>query len=212
RAAAVRPFHLIETMRFHPDEGMALLGHHMQRLAASAERLGFTCNHHEIRNFLQVLVGRETRPRRVKLTLARDGAHAISITDLPATSVPMDVVVVPLPVDADDWRLSHKVSDRDFYDISRRNAGTDEVLFHRPDGLLTEGSFTSLFVKRDGRLLTPRLETGLLPGVLRADLIEKGDAIEADLTADDLDGEIFVGNALRGLVPAVLVARRKDAA
>ena len=46
----------------------------------------------------------------------------------------------------------------------RARGGHFEVLFARPDGLLTEGSFTNLFVERDGRLLTPPLARGLLPG------------------------------------------------
>ncbi len=46
-------------------------------------------------------------------------------------------------------------------------------------GFLTEGSFTSLFVERGGRLLTPPLARGLLPGILRARLIDEGRAEEA---------------------------------
>jgi para-aminobenzoate synthetase / 4-amino-4-deoxychorismate lyase len=78
------------------------------------------------------------------------------------------------------------------------------VIAARPDGQLTEGSFTSLFVPRDGRLLTPPLALGLLPGVLRAELIEAGRAAEAPLTAADLAHGFFVGNAVRGLIPAVV--------
>ncbi|MFN3459206.1 MAG: aminotransferase class IV, partial [Novosphingobium sp.] len=57
----------------------------------------------------------------------------------------------------------------------------------------------------DGKLLTPRAELGLLPGVLRRSLIEAGRAEEADLTLDDLAGGFLVGNALRGLIPARLL-------
>ena len=77
--------------------------------------------------------------------------------------------------------------------------------FLRDDGALTEGSFTNLFVERDGVLLTPRAALGLLPGVLRRSLIESGRACEADLTLADLGNGFFVGNALRGLMPARLL-------
>jgi para-aminobenzoate synthetase/4-amino-4-deoxychorismate lyase len=53
-------------------------------------------------------------------------------------------------------------------------------------------------------LLTPPLSAGLLPGVLRAELIESGRAVEAALTRADLNHGFFVGNALRGLIPATL--------
>jgi para-aminobenzoate synthetase/4-amino-4-deoxychorismate lyase len=109
-----------------------------------------------------------------------------------------------LPVGPDDWRLRHKTSDRGFYDAARLACGAFEVVFHDAQGRLTEGSFTNVFVERDGMLLTPPLARGLLPGVLRARLIAEGRAMEADLTADDLAQGFFIGNALRGLMPARL--------
>jgi len=53
-------------------------------------------------------------------------------------------------------------------------------------------------------LLTPPLSRGLLPGILRARLIDQGKAVEADLTEADLEEGFFVGNMVRGLVPARL--------
>ena len=60
-----------------------------------------------------------------------------------------------------------------------------------PDGRLTEGSRTNIFVERDGKLLTPPASRGLIPGILRAKLIDEGKAEEAELTVDDLDGRLF---------------------
>jgi len=48
------------------------------------------------------------------------------------------------------------------------------------------------------------LARGLLPGIFRADLIASGRAIEGDLVPADLQGGFFVGNALRGLIPAIV--------
>ena len=73
-----------------------------------------------------------------------------------------------------------------------------------PEGKLTEGSFTNVFVERDGKLVTPPLSRGLMPGVLRGMLIEKGDAVEGDLTPVDLARGFYVGNMLRALIPAKL--------
>lgn len=111
-----------------------------------------------------------------------------------------------LPVDTRDYRLRHKTSDRDFYDRARRDSDAFEMLFTTPAGYLTEGSFTSLFVERDGKLVTPPLSLGLLPGVLRQELIDSGRASEELLTATDLDRGFWLGNALRGLFRAFLVA------
>ena len=114
------------------------------------------------------------------------------------------MAIAPLPTIAHDFRLAHKTSDRSFYDEPRQAAGLFEVLFVDRDGFLTEGSFTNVFVKRDGVLLTPPLRRGLLPGVLRAELLANGSAVEADLRAEDLADGFFIGNALRGLLPARL--------
>ena len=76
----------------------------------------------------------------------------------------------------------------------------------RDDGLVTEGCFTNIFVERDGLLLTPPVGLGLLPGVLRRHLLDAGRAIEAELRLADLAGGFFIGNALRGLMPALLLA------
>jgi para-aminobenzoate synthetase/4-amino-4-deoxychorismate lyase len=130
---------------------------------------------------------------------------AIELRPMPeAPAAPVEVAVAPLPVAPEDFRLAHKTSDRRFYDEARAAAGTFEILFHDGDGFLTEGSFTSLFVERDGQLLTPPLSRGLLPGILRERLIEEGRAREADLTEADLGGGFLIGNSVRGLMPAAL--------
>ena len=55
-------------------------------------------------------------------------------------------------------------------------------------------------------LLTPPLTSGLLPGVLRAELIRERKARGEVLQLDDLrHRKLFVGNSLRGLIPAELV-------
>lgn len=204
-ATGQRKFDLFETMRFDPDDGLALLDRHLARMTASAALFGFTFDRHHARNELQAATFRLRRAARVRLLLARSGAVAIEVAPLPLPATePLSVAVVPLPVAPSDFRLRHKTSDRGFYDRARNEAGADEVVFEDPCGFLTEGSFTSLFVASGDRLLTPPLVRGLLPGVLRAKLISTGRAIERDLTCDDLINGFFVGNALRGLMPARL--------
>jgi para-aminobenzoate synthetase/4-amino-4-deoxychorismate lyase len=112
------------------------------------------------------------------------------------------VAIAPRPVAAGDFRLAHKTTNRGFYDEARDRGGAFETLFTDADGFLTEGSFTNLFVPRGDRLLTPPRARGLLPGVLRARLIEEGRAAEADLTPDDLADGFLIGNSLRGLLRA----------
>jgi len=200
-----RCFDLIETMRFDPEQGIERLDLHMARMRASAQAFDFAFDRHAVRNELQAATFRLREAKRVRLLLAKSGAVAIEISSLPsAPSGPVPVAVVPLPVDADDFRLVHKTSDRAFYDEARAKAGAFEVVFTDAEGFLTEGSFTTLYVERDGVLLTPPVSRRLLPGTLRTELIEAGRAKEADVRAEDLAGGFYIGNAIRGILPARL--------
>jgi para-aminobenzoate synthetase/4-amino-4-deoxychorismate lyase len=202
--ATTSPFDLIETMRFDPHDGIAELDRHLARMKASAEALDFPFDRHEARNDLQAATFR-AGPSLVRLLLSRSGALAIEMRPPMATlDGVVEVALVPRPVAAEDFRLRHKTSDRRFYDAPRRAAGTFEILFSDAAGFVTEGSFTNVFVEKGGRLVTPPLARGLLPGILRARLIEEGRAEEGELVAADLADGFFIGNAVRGLVRARL--------
>ena len=203
-------FDLIETMRFVPETGIAMLETHLERLKASAGELGFSFDRHDARNQLHALCFVLEKPSRVRLLAARSGAIALEAQDMPAPwGDPARCIILPLPVDPGDWRLRHKSSDRGFYDEARRVAqahDADEALFVREDGLLTEGSVTNIFVPGpDGVLLTPPARLGLLPGVFRRTLIEEGRAREAEVRIEDLAGGFMLGNALRLMMDARLV-------
>ena len=184
--ASGQKFDLIETMAFDPHEGIARLDRHLERMKRSAEALDFRFDRHEARNELQAATFR-AGPSLVRLLLSPSGAMAIELRPLPPRpEEPVEVALAPLPVDPAG--LPPAPQDQRPRLLRRRAArrGAFEILFVDPDGFLTEGSFTNLFVERDGKLLTPPLARGLLPGVLREELIESGRAVEADLRADDL--------------------------
>lgn len=208
--ASAERFDLIETMGFDPASGIVRLELHLERMKASAAALGFSFDRHAVRNALNHACFFLEAPTRIRLLLAATGDTAIEMRPMPAPPAePLRVAIRPMMLPADDLRLAHKTTDRDCYDAPRREAaaqqGADEVLFTDADGALTEGSFTSLFVERDGRLLTPPLALGLLPGVLRRELIEQGRATEARLLPGDLAGGFWLGNSLRGLMRARLI-------
>lgn len=200
---------LIETMAFDPAQGIALLELHLERLKASAGEFGFAFDRHAVRNAIHALCFDLEAPARVRLVVSRSGAHALDAVPLPdALPSPVLCAVLPLPVAEGDWRLRHKTSDRHFYEDAiraARGAGAHEALFIRDDGLLTEGSFTNVFVARGDALITPPAGLGLLPGVLRRSLLDSGQAIEAPVGLADLETGFYIGNALRGLMPARLL-------
>jgi para-aminobenzoate synthetase / 4-amino-4-deoxychorismate lyase len=202
-------FDLIETMAFTPEKGIPLLELHLERLKASAGELGFSFDRHAVRNAIQALCFDSEKPVKLRLAASRGGAFSLELAEMPG-SLPNPVVcaLLRVPVDESDWRLRHKTSDRSFYEAgleAAREAGAQEAAFVRDDGLVTEGCFNNIFLERGGKLLTPPARLGLLPGVLRRSLMEQGRAREAELRAEDLANGFFIGNALRGLLPARLL-------
>jgi para-aminobenzoate synthetase/4-amino-4-deoxychorismate lyase len=203
-------FDLIETMRFEPESGIALLEGHLSRMKTSASELGFEFDRHDARNQIQALSFELEQPARIRLLLSRSGAIALETGPVPAVAdAPVDCIALPLPVDPSDWRLAHKSSDRGFYEdalAAAQAAKAQEAVLVRDDGLVTEGSFTNVFVEgEDGMLRTPPAALGLLPGVLRDHLIAEGKAVEAELTLNDLEQGFLLGNAVRGLFSARLI-------
>ncbi len=200
-----RSFDLIETMRFDPQDGIVDLERHLDRMRAAATDLDFRFDRHGARNELQAATFGRAEQSLIRLLLSPRGTMAIQLKpiDEPGT-LPVTVSLAPMPVEADDFRLRYKTTDRRFWDDSRRANGTFETIFHDAQGRLTEGSRTSIFVARDGVLVTPPLALGLMPSIFRARLIDEGKAVEGELWADDLVAGFFIGNSARGLIPALL--------
>lgn len=196
-------YDLMETMAFDPLEGVRLLDLHMDRLAGSAAVLGFAFDRHGARNELQAATFRLRVASRIRMLVSRRGSVAIEVR--PHRTWPdaiMRVSVVRCPAPADDFRLAHKTTDRSIYRAALKAGGTYEVLMTDASGFLTEGCFSSIFVERGDRLVTPPLSRGLLPGILRQSLIEQGHAVEGDIRPYDLESGFYIGNASRGMVAA----------
>jgi para-aminobenzoate synthetase/4-amino-4-deoxychorismate lyase len=83
-----------------------------------------------------------------------------------------------------------------------RAEGFDEVIFTNERGEITEGAISNIFIEKNGRLLTPPLSCGVLPGIFRRHLLEtRADVSERVLTIDDLKAAdaVYLCNSLRGM-------------
>ncbi len=225
-----KSFDLIETMLRVPGEGIWLLDRHMSRLSSSASYFGFRFDERAARTELQTAI-KERRSDddrlRVRLVLSETGQMNVTTTKLepPDKSNTGSVCGVPLGsnkimrfaisqsrLDSRNPFLYHKTTRRELYDREWREfndqLGVDEVVYLNENKNVAEGSRTTIFVdKGKPHLLTPPLTDGLLPGTLRAELINSGKAVEAHLTLADLASAraVFLGNSVRGLLRATLV-------
>lgn len=210
------PFQLIETMRWSGDAGYYLLDRHLDRLVASAERFCIPCRRAEVREALDQATDGLQGTSRIRLLLDEDGMLTLESAAIDPAPVDRGVVRFALSdrrVDSRDPHRYHKTTRRELLDRERTRlaaqTGCDEVLFVNERGELTEGSYSNLFVERNGILLTPPLSCGLLDGTLRRDLLESGEhrveehvLYPADLEAADA---VWLGNSVRGLQRAQAV-------
>ncbi|RMH76507.1 MAG: aminodeoxychorismate synthase component I [Actinomyces sp.] len=206
---ALPAFRLLETLLWDPDGGCALLDEHLDRLAGSAAHFGYEFHPDEARRRLTRLDGDEAGV--VRVLVAPDGAVEIQRRPLPSRDGgPVRLAFDTVPVDPGDEFLRHKTTRRARYDEARaRRPGADDVVLWTPDGEVTETSIANLVVDVDGRLVTPRLEAGLLAGTLRRVLLEEGRVVEARVGIDDLLGaeRVWTINSVRGWSPATVDAR-----
>jgi para-aminobenzoate synthetase/4-amino-4-deoxychorismate lyase len=194
-----QPIELIETLRWEPS--FVRMDRHLARMAKSAAAFSMAFDAAAARAALEAAVAGKAGPQRVRLTLDEAGIYQATAHDLAPNPQHWTYALSPDRTDSRDVLLRHKTSRRELYD--RAHPGLDEMLFLNERGELAEGARSNIFVERSGMLLTPPLEAGVLPGILRAELIAQGRAVEATLTPDDLDGQVWLGNSLRGLIRAI---------
>jgi para-aminobenzoate synthetase/4-amino-4-deoxychorismate lyase len=206
-------FELIETLRFEPDHGFHLLERHLARLKSSAAHFGYPYDRDAVLAAIEGEAARlETPVNMVRLLLAEDGRLTVTSTaiELPARGTVWKFVISDQRLDEKDPLFFHKTTRRQFFDaeLERQRAlqPCDEVVFLNKRGELTEGTRTNLFIEQDGRLFTPALACGLLPGTLREELIDlpRAAASEAVLSLEDLKhaDRVYLGNSVRGLIRA----------
>ncbi|MBI3268536.1 MAG: aminotransferase class IV [Planctomycetes bacterium] len=91
-----------------------------------------------------------------------------------------------------------------------RRAGHWEAIFFTETGDLAEGCVSNVFLVLGGRLFTPSIETGILPGVARARVLALAALSGMNPREGRIEGallgeadEVFLTNSLRGIVPVV---------
>jgi para-aminobenzoate synthetase/4-amino-4-deoxychorismate lyase len=207
-------FEIFETMRATPGGGVRHRERHLKRLAASAAYFGFPWDAAAADAYIDTacaMLEPSSAVYRLRLALSPSGAFSVQHAPLAPLTQPVRVLLAADATSSDELFLRHKTSIRARYDEAWRDAeaqGAFDTLFFNERGELTEGGRSNVFVRVDGRWLTPPLGGGVLPGVMRGALLDDPDwnAEEAPISRAMLEGadDIVICNALRGAMKAVL--------
>ena len=209
---AQAPIEALETMRL--EQGVFVReGGHRTRMQASARHFGLRWSPANWRDTLAAIA--QAYPQglwRVRLTLSTEGALQSRVEPLHETPQPVVLALAGMPIDSHGPAaefIRHKTTRRELYEVFAATKPSEafDVLLWNSAGELTECSFGNIALLIDGRWLTPRLDAGLLPGVMRQQLLAEGRIAEARLTRQDLaraEGLAFF-NSLRGWLAARLL-------
>lgn len=221
---------LFETVRGHLGKP-AFLDRHLARMRCSAAflKLPFNYTDPDIRNVLTKLCERNRASEaRIRLTLTR-GVHpgGLSLEGGEPCFFVTAEKYVPYPSEKYEkgYRLTvseiihqskgplsgHKTLNYIIFLLARDEAhaaGADEALLLNEKGDVAECSSANVFAVRGGTVLTPDLDSGILPGVIRDVIIslaeKEGIPVEqrpvplAELLEAD---EVFITSSLRGIMP-----------
>ena len=197
-------FKLLETLLWTPDDGYFLLDRHLKRLEESAEYFDIPLSLPDLCSMVDVHCSKfkGNSAHRIRLLVARDGGITLDSTPFTVDpgSAPVRVRLAATPVDPEDRFLYHKTTHRTVYEQAKAGVPDDEdVLLWNTRGELTESTIANVVVELEGKRLTPPVTSGLLPGVFRAELIEKGEITEAAIRLQDLPrcDAIYLVNSVR---------------
>ena len=210
-------FEIFETIHATREGGGRHLERHLARLRASAEYFGYPFSEELARAGVAAACTALPAgvPHRLRLALQPSGEVTAQTAVLAPLEQPVRLLLSDQPVHSGELFLRHKTSVRGRYDAAWRAAeaqGAFDTLFFNERGELAEGGRSNVFVRVAGRWVTPPLSAGVLPGVMRAVLLDDPawSAVEVPITRETLERaqEIVVCNALRGPMQAELVRDR----
>lgn len=198
---------------------------HLQRFFAGCERLGWSPDHGGLESAMrELLVINDLSAGRARLRLSITAGsgwvhdteagldqvmwmHAVGAPDPPCTTTVCVSDFVRNERSAVSGLKCASYAENALALARAARAGFEETLFFNSTGHLCEAATANVFLVKGGCIFTPPPESGCLPGITRAVVMElagrAGISCEAcDLTAGDLDAadEVFLTSSIRGVM------------
>ena len=205
----IQQFDLIETMLWTPESGYFLLDYHLQRLQDSALYFDYSLDLDLItKKLIAVANGLKDYSHKVRLLVSQQGKIKIESSPFMAESKTLNLAIADRPVDISNPFLYHKTTNRSVYQqFQQSNTSHDDLILWNERQEVTETCIYNLVVQKDGELLTPPVECGLLPGTMRAYLLEQQKIKEAVIKLADIKQceAIYLINSVRKWQRGIIV-------
>ncbi len=204
------PFQLLETGLI--EKGTFFLKEqHIKRLKKSANYFNIKFNEKALR--VRVLeLERRYNKGSWRLRLLMDKRGKVTTEVLPIEETPKQtkkVLLATTPIDRENVFLYHKTTERSMFDSFRRALNDEifDVLLWNEKREITEFTIGNIVVELDGKLYTPPVQCGLLPGTFRQQLLDTGTIKEATITIDTLKNatNLWLINSVRKWVPVEII-------
>jgi para-aminobenzoate synthetase / 4-amino-4-deoxychorismate lyase len=200
-------FDLLESVLWSPELGFYLLEQHLERLQESAAYFQFDLETQQLKQELQEFARTAGEQRRkLRITVSRCGK--ISVKSSPIASIGQSKIGIANSAIRPSAFLYHKTTYRkpytDLLDEQRASQpGLDDLILWNEARYITESSIANVVVADRGEFFTPVLNQGLLPGVFRKYLLQRGIIREKNIHLDELlnSQAMFLVNSVRGWMP-----------
>ncbi|MFF2856957.1 aminotransferase class IV, partial [Peribacillus sp. NPDC058002] len=194
-------YKLLESMKLKDGE-YYLLNDHIDRMKQSADyfdyRFSELCLRDRLQKYAELNLG---TLQKVRVLLNENGEIEVSGQAIKPLDAEFTAILAETPISSANPFLFHKTTNRDVYEgFQMNNPDFQDVLLWNEEGLITEFTNGNVVVKINGEFYTPPVDSGLLAGTFRQDLIRKKEIKEKTISKDDLNNaeEIWFINSVRG--------------
>ncbi|SNT46861.1 aminodeoxychorismate synthase, subunit I /aminodeoxychorismate lyase apoprotein [Bacillus sp. OK838] len=194
-------YELLESMKLSDGE-YYLLNDHIDRMKQSADYFNYQFFELKLRDELQKYADlNQGKLQKVRVLLKENGEMEVSGQAIKPLDSELTAILAETPISSGNPFLFHKTTNRDVYEgFQRNNPDFDDVLLWNEEGFITEFTNGNVVVKINGDYYTPPVESGLLAGTFRQELIRKKEIKEKPIVKADLNSaeEIWFINSVRG--------------
>ncbi|MGE7906487.1 aminodeoxychorismate synthase component I [Peribacillus sp. NPDC094092] len=194
-------YKLLESLKLKDGE-YYLLNDHIDRMKQSANYFDYRFSESSLRDRLQKYAElNHGTLQKVRVLLNENGEIEVSGQAIKPLDSEFAAILAETPISSANPFLFHKTTNRDVYEgFQLNNPDFQDVLLWNEEGFITEFTNGNVVVKINGDLYTPPVDSGLLAGTFRQDLIRKKEIKEKPISKDDLNNaeEIWFINSVRG--------------